>query len=51
MVELRHTEAGASGAERVTGLIDTPLGAMRDGLLQLLNSLGTWGYTLPSMLF
>ena len=35
----------------ITGLIDTPLGAMRDGLLQLLNSLGTWGYTLPSMLF
>ena len=35
----------------ITGLIDTPLGAMRDGLLQLLNNLGTWGYTLPSMLF
>ena len=35
----------------ITGLIDTPLGAMRDGLLQLLNSLGTWGYTLPSAIF
>lgn len=35
----------------ITGLIDTPLGAMRDGLLQLLNKLGTWGYTLPGMLF
>ena len=35
----------------ITGLIDTPLGAMRDGLLQLLNAAGTWGYTLPNALF
>ena len=35
----------------VTGAIDRPLGAMRDWLLTWLNSLGAWGYTLPSMLF
>lgn len=32
----------------VTGAIDRPLGAMRDWLLTWLNSLGAWGYTLPS---
>ena len=35
----------------ITGLIDTPLGAMRDGLCSCSIPLGTWGYTLPSMLF
>ena len=35
----------------VTGAIDRPLGAMRDWLLTWLNSLGAWGYTLPSALF
>ena len=35
----------------VTGAIDRPLGAMRDWLLTWLNSLGTWGYTLPSAIF
>ena len=35
----------------VTGAIDRPLGAMRDWLLTWLNSLGAWGYTLPSAIF
>lgn len=35
----------------VTGVIDRPLGAMRDWLLTWLNSLGAWGYTLPSAIF
>ena len=35
----------------VTGAIDRPLGAMRDWLLTWLNSLGVWGYTLPSAIF
>ncbi len=35
----------------VTGTIDRPLGAMRDWLLTWLNSLGAWGYTLPSAIF
>ena len=35
----------------VTGAIDRPLGAMRDWLLTWLNSLGAWGYTLPSTIF
>ena len=35
----------------VTGASDRPLGAMRDWLLTWLNSLGAWGYTLPSALF
>lgn len=35
----------------VTGAIDRPLGAMRDWLLMWLNSLGAWGYTLPSAIF
>ena len=35
----------------VTGEIDRPLGAMRDWLLTWLNSLGAWGYTLPSAIF
>ena len=35
----------------VTGAIDHPLGAMRDWLLTWLNSLGAWGYTLPSAIF
>ena len=35
----------------VTGAIDRPLGAMRDWLLTWLNSLGAWGFTLPSAIF
>ena len=35
----------------VIGAIDRPLGAMRDWLLTWLNSLGAWGYTLPSAIF
>lgn len=35
----------------VNGAIDRPLGAMRDWLLTWLNSLGAWGYTLPSAIF
>ena len=35
----------------VTGAIDRPLVAMRDWLLTWLNSLGAWGYTLPSAIF
>ena len=35
----------------VTGVNDRPLGAMRDWLLTWLNSLGAWGYTLPSAIF
>lgn len=35
----------------VTGAIDRPLGAMRDWLLTWLNSLGAWGYMLPSAIF
>ena len=35
----------------VTGVIDRPLVAMRDWLLTWLNSLGAWGYTLPSAIF
>ena len=35
----------------VTCAIDRPLGAMRDWLLTWLNSLGAWGYTLPSAIF
>ena len=35
----------------VTGAIDRPLGAMRDWLLTWMNSLGAWGYTLPSAIF
>ena len=35
----------------VTGAIDRPLGAMRNWLLTWLNSLGAWGYTLPSAIF
>ena len=35
----------------VTGAIERPLGAMRDWLLTWLNSLGAWGYTLPSAIF
>ena len=35
----------------VTGAIDRPLGAMLDWLLTWLNSLGAWGYTLPSAIF
>ena len=35
----------------VPGAIDRPLGAMRDWLLTWLNSLGAWGYTLPSAIF
>ena len=35
----------------VTGAIDRPLGAMRDWLRTWLNSLGAWGYTLPSAIF
>ena len=35
----------------VTGVMDRPLGAMRDWLLTWLNSLGAWGYTLPSAIF
>ena len=35
----------------VTGVIDRPLGAMRDWLLTWPNSLGAWGYTLPNAIF
>ena len=35
----------------VTGVIDRPLGAMRDWLLTWLNSLGAWGYTPPNAIF
>ena len=35
----------------VTGAIDRPLGAMRDWLLTWLNSLGSWGSTLPNAIF
>ena len=35
----------------VTCVIDRPLCAMRDWLLTWLNSLGAWGYTLPSAIF
>ena len=35
----------------VTGLIDAPLGAMRNWLLTLLGNLSVWGYTLPNAIF
>lgn len=35
----------------VTGLIDAPLNAMRNGLLTLIGNLSVWGYTLPSAIF
>lgn len=35
----------------VTGLIDAPLNAMRNGLLTLIGNLSVWGYTLPNAIF
>lgn len=50
---MRHEKYGMGllMALLVTGAIDRPLGAMRDWLLTWLNSLGAWGYTLPSAIF